>query len=122
MLDNHESRFSIPVIDLAKASGVHMVTLVPHSSHKLQPLDRTVYGPFKNSMNGEMGNWMAANPGQHITIYEMASFVHQALLQSATRKNIVSGFNATGIFPFNRRIFDGKITKRLIVYKILMLT
>ena len=37
ILDNHASHISIPVIELAKESGVHLLTIHPHCSHKLQP-------------------------------------------------------------------------------------
>lgn len=39
LLDNHESNVSIPTIDLAKRSGVILVTFHPLTSHRLQPLD-----------------------------------------------------------------------------------
>ena len=48
LLDNDESHISIPVLDIAKKHGIHMLTLHPHTSHKMQPLDQTVFGPFKS--------------------------------------------------------------------------
>jgi len=47
ILDNHFSHISLKAIELCKNSGVHWLTLPPHTSHKLQPLDWCVYGPFK---------------------------------------------------------------------------
>ncbi|XP_047135519.2 uncharacterized protein LOC105844307 [Hydra vulgaris] len=47
ILDNHESHMSINFIDLASDNDVIVLTIPPHTSHKLQPLDITVYGPFK---------------------------------------------------------------------------
>ena len=47
ILDNHDSHISIETIDLSKENGVTLLMLLPHCSHKLQPLDRSVYGPFK---------------------------------------------------------------------------
>lgn len=47
LLDNHKSHVNIEAINLAKASGVHLLTLPPHCSHRLQPLDVSVYAPFK---------------------------------------------------------------------------
>ena len=37
--DNHASHISIQIIDLAKANGVAVLTIPPHTSHKVQPLD-----------------------------------------------------------------------------------
>lgn len=47
ILDNHESHLSIAGLDYCKANGIIVLSLPPHCSHKLQPLDRTVYGPLK---------------------------------------------------------------------------
>jgi hypothetical protein len=44
ILDNHESHLSIAAINVAKENGIVMLTLPPHTSHKLQPLDHTVFG------------------------------------------------------------------------------
>ena len=51
ILDNHDSHISIETIDLSKENGVTLLTLSPHCSHKLQPLDRSVYGTFKTFYN-----------------------------------------------------------------------
>ena len=47
LLDNHVSHLSVDVLQFAKDNGVVMVSFPPHCSHKLQPLDRSVYGPLK---------------------------------------------------------------------------
>ena len=46
ILDNHESHLSIDGLTYAKENGVVMLSLPPHCSHRLQPLDRSVYGPL----------------------------------------------------------------------------
>ena len=42
ILDNHESHLSLRVVETAKSNGVVMLTLPPYTSHRLQPLDKTV--------------------------------------------------------------------------------
>ena len=51
LLDNHVSHLSVDVLQFAKDNGVVMVSFPPHCSHKLQPLDRSVYGPLKRYYN-----------------------------------------------------------------------
>lgn len=51
IMDNHEAHISIRAVKLAKDSGVLLLTLPPHTSHRLQPLDKTVYGPLKHYYN-----------------------------------------------------------------------
>lgn len=106
ILDNAEIHFSIECIDIAKENGVIMLTLPPHSSHKLQPLDKAVFSSFKRFYSEALNNKMMSSPGHPLTIYEVAECVGYAFDRSFTAKNIRSGFSATGIFPFDRNIFS----------------
>lgn len=106
ILDNHESHISIESLDLAKDNGVVMLTFPPHTSHKLQPLDRTVFGPYKGYYNSAMNGWMLNNPGKPVLIYDVAGLIGSAYKKSFTKENIEKGFEVTGIFPFQRNIFS----------------
>lgn len=105
ILDNHDSHLSVSVIDFCKENGIVLLTLPPHCSHRLQPLDRSIFGPFKKFVNSQMDGWMKSHPGVTMSIYNIPSVVKEALPLAVTPKNIVSGFRVTGIFPFNRNIF-----------------
>lgn len=105
ILDNHETHISIESLDLAKENGVVMLTFPPHTSHKLQPLDRTVFGPYKTYYNSAMSGWMLSNPGRPNQIYDVAGLIGSAYNKAFTKENIEKGFKVTGIFPFERNIF-----------------
>ena len=62
--DKHESHLSIEVLDKTKENGVTILTLPPHSSNKMQPLDVGVYKPFKTYYSQAMDSWMMRNPGK----------------------------------------------------------
>lgn len=47
LMDNHESHISVSAIQLAKDNGVKLITLHPHTSNHMQPLDKSVFGTFK---------------------------------------------------------------------------
>lgn len=47
LLDNVESHFSTKTLNLAKENGVVVFTFPPHCTHRLQPLDVGLFGPFK---------------------------------------------------------------------------
>ncbi|KAB0805686.1 hypothetical protein PPYR_02656 [Photinus pyralis] len=66
LLDNHESHLSLKGITFCKDNGVIVMSLPPHCSHKLQPLDRSVYGPLKKYINTACDSWMRNNPGKTI--------------------------------------------------------
>ena len=105
ILDYHKSHVSFRSVEFAKESGLILLTVPPHTSHRLQPLDRTVFGPFKAHYNRAVDNWMRTNPGKTMTIYNIPALVNKAYLTSFVPSNIQSGFKSTGIFPFDRDIF-----------------
>jgi hypothetical protein len=64
ILHNHESYFSILAINVAQENGIFLLTLLHHTSRKLQPLDCTVFGPYTPSYNACINDWMMSNPGK----------------------------------------------------------
>lgn len=58
LYDNHENHLSIECLDLAKVNGVTILTLPPHCSDKLQPLDVAVFSPFKTYYNAAIKSWL----------------------------------------------------------------
>lgn len=100
MLDNHETHLSIDFIDMAAENGVVVVTIPPHTSHKLQPLDVSVYGPFKRLYNREIDSWLVAHPGKTVSIYDIAEISGKAWNKASMPANVISGFAASGVSPF----------------------
>jgi hypothetical protein len=106
LMDNHPSHISLQVHQMARRHGLTIVTFPPHCSHRLQPLDISVYGPFKKFYNRAANNYMTSNVGKCITIYEVAELTAYAFNKSMSIDNITSGFRAAGIYPFNPEIFS----------------
>ena len=106
ILDNHDTHISLNVVDTARSGGVVLLTIPPHTSHRLQPLDRSVYGPLKTAYNRAIDGWLRSNPGKTVTIYEIPTLVNQAQMIAMKPRNITAGFQATGIHPFNSDIFS----------------
>ncbi|XP_047127593.1 uncharacterized protein LOC124808501 [Hydra vulgaris] len=97
LLDNHENHVSIVCLDLVKENGQTMLSFPPHCSHKLQPLDWSVYWPLKH-YNAACDNWIVSNG--------IGSVVRKAYAQAFTLSNISAGFAVAGIEPFNPKIFS----------------
>ena len=51
LLDNHKSHIYYKGLDFAKENDIVMLSFPPHCIHRLQPLDRSIYGPFKKYFN-----------------------------------------------------------------------
>ncbi|ESO02258.1 hypothetical protein HELRODRAFT_161504 [Helobdella robusta] len=105
LLDNHESHLSIEAIDYAMNNGIVMLSFPPHCSHKLQPLDRTVYGPFKRYYNTALKDFMINNTAHRPDIYDIPGLVVKAYKSAMTIENITSSFKVTGIWPHNSDVF-----------------
>ena len=106
LLDNHDSHVSVELVRLCKDNWVHLLTFPPHCSHRLQPLDVSVYGPFKFAMRESLNTWLQIHPGQRITIHETAQLCKEPFLRKFNPENITVGFTKAGIWPFNRSVFS----------------
>ncbi|XP_072398357.1 uncharacterized protein [Diabrotica undecimpunctata] len=106
LVDNHESHISLHSVKFCKESGIVLLSFAPHTTHRMQPVDIGVYGPFKNFCSIAFNDWMVLNPGKTITIKNIPELTHRAYARAFTNKNIVSSFKKPGIWPFNRLAFS----------------
>jgi hypothetical protein len=106
LLDNHESHISLEAYELCRKYGVTMVSFAPHTSHRCQPLDLTVYGPLKVAYGKRCTEWMATHPGKRITQYEVSELFGEAYNKIASVDKCVSGFRVAGCWPLNSNIFE----------------
>ena len=105
LLDNHYSHLATDVLDYSKDNGVVLLSFPPHCSHKLQPLERTAFGPLKKIWGPEQQTWMRSNPSKTITIFHPPRILRKTWPQSAVSAKIIKRFEVTGTYPFNRNIF-----------------
>ena len=69
---NHSSHISLQAIEFCREKGIVMVSIPPHCTHRLQPLDITFFGALKTYYSRACDAWMAHHPGQAITEYHVA--------------------------------------------------
>lgn len=116
--DNLSSHLDNDVIAACESNNVSFVCLVPNSTHLCQPLDVGFFRPMKSAWRQTLENWK--NVHQRATTVPKESFpslLKQAILDmdkktpkndndayetSAVKRNLVSSFKATGIYPFDR--------------------
>lgn len=105
LLDNHETHITVKAVNFCRENGIIMLSLPPHTSHKLQPLDVGVYGPFKSYCATSFSNWLTCNPRKTITIKQIA-LTKIAFQEAFTQKNITKSFGTPGLCPLNKLVFS----------------
>ena len=99
LLDGHSSHYNPEAIRLAKANDV--ITLLPHTTHEMQPLDTAVFASVKKYWREACHRFMQQNPGRVITKYQFSPLLAEAWLKAMIPSSIINGFRGTGIYPYN---------------------
>ena len=85
-----------------------MISLPSHTSHELQPLDKACFKPFKVALRAYRDVWNLKNEGAKCLKEDLAQWASLAFQKGLTKKNIGSGFRATGIWSFNPQAIIGR--------------
>lgn len=81
IVDNHSSHITLKSYEFCKENHIVMVSIPPHSSHKIQPLDVVFYGPLKAEYRIQCNLFMKAQLMKSITPYDVASLFNKAIKQ-----------------------------------------
>lgn len=106
ILDNHSSHRSLEAVLYCRENSIHLLTIPPHSSHRLQPLDRSYFKPLKTLYADECDRWLTTNPGRQITHFQIAKILGRAYERCSTMDKGVKAFETCGIYPMNRNVFS----------------
>lgn len=106
VLDGHNSHVTLEVATGARKVGLDLISLPSHTSHKLQPLDVSVFKPFKGFFRQYRDFWMSRYVDEPAGKETLAQWVSLSLKKALTASNICSGFRATGIHPLNKHAID----------------
>jgi len=122
VLDGHYSHTrNLKVITLAREDYVDIICHPPYSSHKMQPLDKTLMGPLKTFCCQEIEKWLRSHPGRVIVVYQIGELFGNAYKRVAMGEIAANGFRATGLFPCEKnsnRPYDFPLSSE---YKMLLL-
>ncbi|KAJ4440034.1 hypothetical protein ANN_08165 [Periplaneta americana] len=105
ILDNHTSHITLENVQYCRENSIHLLSLPPHSSHKMQPLDRCYFKSLKDFYSTYCDQWMMSNPGRVITQFQVAQLFGKAYLKNSTAEKAVKAFEVCGIVPMDRLKF-----------------
>ncbi|KAG5867523.1 hypothetical protein JTB14_028357 [Gonioctena quinquepunctata] len=79
VLDNHDCQISPKAYHTCKLNVIHLLTSPTHTSHRLQPLDVSLFGPFKRYYNEQADAWMITHTGQTILLKHIPNDTNHTL-------------------------------------------
>jgi hypothetical protein len=88
------------------------ISLPPHSSHLLQPLDVGCFSVLKRRYSQEIEVFIKAHIN-HITKAEFFITFQKAYNRTMTKENIKAGFSGAGLFPYNPQAVLSKLDVKL---------
>ena len=98
--DGHDSHNHVEFVDMARQNNIILLELPSKTSNWTQPFDRGVFKSLKSNWNGQCDTF-SSSTGVAVGHAQFFRLFSQAWEQSITADNIISGFRATGIMPYN---------------------
>jgi hypothetical protein len=113
IVDGHSSHVNLEFLETCDRLRIVVLILPPHSTHRLQPLDVSLFGALATAYSFEINEIMRKSAG--LTSLTKRNFwlcFKAAWEKSFIPKNIESGFRRCGYWPFNPQIVLSIITPR----------
>ena len=113
IVDGHSSHVNMRFINRCDELHILLLILPPHSTHRLQPLDVSLFAPLAIYYTNGLNSLLNKSLGMiNITKRTFWSVFWPAWRQAFTTNNITSGFAKTGIWPYNPSIVLDVIMKK----------
>ena len=100
LLDGHGSHtFNITFLELMSTNNIHVMSFPRHTTHVLQPADKSLFKYLKAHWNTEGLDFNRKNVGKSPGKADFFKIFSPAWKKAATVENAQSGFRGTGLFP-----------------------
>ena len=109
ILDGHKSHlYNLPFYEAMRANDVEILTILPHTSHIIQPLNSVPFTQFKKSWENHLMKYNTSHSGRTLNKVNFWNVFVPAWNSSMCPKNIIAGFRKTGIHPFNPQVIPAE--------------
>ena len=103
LLDGHGSHvFNLSFLQLMKENNIHPLCFPPHTTHWLQPADKTFFKSLKHGWTAAGRSFMRENAGKRPDRKQFFELFVPSWTQAASVETAQSGFRETGMFPVNK--------------------
>jgi DDE superfamily endonuclease len=99
ILDGHGSHLTPPFVEFCDQHKISILCMPAHTSHRLQPLDVSVFASLKHWYRRETDSRMRVS---HVAVPKAAfiQIYEKARPKALTVHNVQSGFRKTGLIPY----------------------
>lgn len=102
--DGHGSHDKIELINLAREHNIILFCLPPHTTHKLQPLDVGVFGPFQRAWS-ERCDEVVEDTGDEMPREDFVKEYMDVRSKTFKSTTIITAFRKSGCWPVNQDVF-----------------
>lgn len=103
LLDGHSTHTkNLEAIQLTRDYGIIMLSFPAHTTHRLQPLDKSFFKSLKNNYNEIESSWQRSNPGSLIKQANIAELLGNAYPKSVRMNIALNRFRATSLWPCDK--------------------
>lgn len=99
ILDGHGSHESTEFMWECFQNNIYLLFLPAHTSHVLQPLDLSVFGPLKHAYRKQLGFLILLTDSTPLGKRNFLACYYKARTSSLTAINIKAGWQASGLWP-----------------------
>ncbi|XP_035690542.1 tigger transposable element-derived protein 6-like [Branchiostoma floridae] len=100
-MDQCEAHLSVKTIETAMKENVILLGLPPHTSHFLQPLDKTCFSSLKDTLGNIVQGLIFENAQFQLSKRNISRVLNSAFEKAFTIPTVKKGFQATGLYPVN---------------------
>jgi len=91
IMDGHRSHIDAEAFAVAEQESILIMLLPAHTSHELQPLDKTFFRPLNAAFYNQCKTWHCQHPGRSMNKLVFSQVFTLAWNKAATTENAVSG-------------------------------
>ena len=110
ILDGHKSHVSVGLAEWAKSENIILFVLPAHTSHILQPLDVSCYGPLQRIYDNICHKYTRESAST-ITRYNICDLACRAYGKAMCPANLQAAFRKTGIYPLQTDVIPAEYLK-----------
>lgn len=101
VFDGAACHLDLEIVVVADENDIVLYCLPSNTTHELQPLDKSVYRSFEHHWDVELLQYQAENPERKVNKTSFNTILTKVWSKCMTHSNIVNGFRAVGLYPFN---------------------